>query len=94
MPLIALFVLHRDVIDGLTPRGGPKKRTPAEIAVLFVDDAVPVPGRPLFEEGRGPAVVPPDHQADEGRYCNQAEKWRVGFHASFIAMAFRSFNGR
>src|SRR5262245_33894160 len=80
MPLVALFVLHGDVVDGPTSGRGPKERTLAEVAVLSADNAVAVLAGPLFEEGSRPAEVPPEHQADEGGYRNEAENRAEGFH--------------
>ena len=80
MPLVALFVLYGDVVDGPTSGGGPKERTLAEVAVLSADNAVAVLAGPLFEEGSGPGEVPPEHQAGEGEERNEAKNRAEGFH--------------
>jgi hypothetical protein len=80
MPLVALFVLNGDLVDGLTSGGGPKERTLAEVAVLSADDKVALLVGPLFDEGSGPTEVPPEQQANEGEDRYETENRAESLH--------------
>src|SRR5688572_4826651 len=58
----AVAVLDRHAVDRLSLAGRPEKRTANEVAVLGMEDLVPVLVGPLLQQRPRPRVVPNDRE--------------------------------